>query len=273
MIIRSLVVPKLTSRTFPARPSFSAVSSWNRGTIRPPVAIAKSSSSTPPTHRIAGSFSCISMWFASSSKPHWQITSVAPLSLHCLTMSLKYFSSCARSSSYFSAVSMSILCLVLGFGGSNGHVRMAIFASMISFAICGCEMSLSRTMPLTKTVSSSLPPTLPSTLIKSKFTSLRSISATAITALTQISAISRLHRLTILEESVVMQVRTRGSMLSLLNSNASLIFCNSATAILDAISYPSAMRSGWIPRSRSTSACSNKLPANTTTPVVPSPIS
>eukprot|EP00982_Pelagococcus_subviridis_P011724 31114-Pelagococcus_subviridis.AAC.5 len=102
-----------------------------------------SSSSTPPTQRIAGSFSCINMWFASSSKPHWQITSVAPLSLHCFTMSLKYFSSCALSSSYFSTVSMSILCFVFGFGGSNGQVRMAIFASLISLSICGCEMSLS----------------------------------------------------------------------------------------------------------------------------------
>mmetsp|Transcript_903 Transcript_903/g.3804 ORF Transcript_903/g.3804 Transcript_903/m.3804 type:complete len:237 (+) Transcript_903:659-1369(+) len=223
-IMRSFVVPNATSRTFPAAPSFSGESSWKRGTIRPPVAIARSSSSTPPTHRIAGSFSCISMWFASSSNPHWQITSVAPQSLHCCTMSLKYFSSCARSSSYFSAVSMSILCFVLGFGGSNGHVRMAILASSMVFAICGCEMSLSSTMPFTSVVSSSLPPTLPSTLIKSRFTSRRSMSATAITALTQISAISRLHRLTILLDKVVMHVRTNGSMFASENSNASEIF-------------------------------------------------
>ena len=36
----SFVVPKLSSRTFPALPSFSGVSSLNLGTIRPPVAIA-----------------------------------------------------------------------------------------------------------------------------------------------------------------------------------------------------------------------------------------
>ena len=48
--IRSLVVPNVISRTIPALPSLSAVSSWKRGTIRPPVAIAMSSISGPPTH-------------------------------------------------------------------------------------------------------------------------------------------------------------------------------------------------------------------------------
>mmetsp|Transcript_735 Transcript_735/g.1701 ORF Transcript_735/g.1701 Transcript_735/m.1701 type:complete len:435 (-) Transcript_735:358-1662(-) len=272
-IMRSLVVPNATSFTMPALPSFSGVSSVKRGTMRPPVAMAMSSSSTPPTQRMAGSFSCISMWLASSSNPHWQITSVAPLALHCATMSLKYFSSCCRSSSYFSAVSMSILCLVLGLGGSNGHVRMAILASLISLHICGWLMSLSRMMPLTSTVSSSLPPTLPSTLMRSRFTSRRFRSATAITALTQISAISRLQRFTILDDSVVMHVRTRGSMLFSSNSNFSLTRASSSTATLHAISYPSAMRRGWMPRSSRISACSRRAPASTTTPVVPSPIS
>mmetsp|Transcript_8515 Transcript_8515/g.13447 ORF Transcript_8515/g.13447 Transcript_8515/m.13447 type:complete len:438 (+) Transcript_8515:1175-2488(+) len=244
MIMRSLVVPKAISFTIPALPSLSAESSVNRGTMRPPVAIAMSSSSTPPTQRMAGSFSCMSIWFASSSKPHWQMTSVAPLALHCATMSLKYFSSCWRSSSYFSAVSMSILCFVLGLGGSNGHVRIAIFASLISLSICGCEMSLSSTIPLISTVSSSFPPTLPSTLIRSRFTSPRERSATAITALTQISAISRLQRLTIFEDRVVMHVCTRGSMLVASNSNFSEMRVSSSTATLDAISYPSAMRRG-----------------------------
>lgn len=45
-----------------------------------PVAMAISSNSTPPTHRTAGKSLCISKWFASSSKPHWQITKVAPTS-------------------------------------------------------------------------------------------------------------------------------------------------------------------------------------------------
>mmetsp|Transcript_1725 Transcript_1725/g.6979 ORF Transcript_1725/g.6979 Transcript_1725/m.6979 type:complete len:307 (-) Transcript_1725:339-1259(-) len=271
--ILSLVVPNETSLTEPAEPSFSGVSSWNLGTMRPPVAMARSSSSTPPTQRMAGSLSCIRRWFASSSNPHWQMISVAPLSLHCCTISLKYFSSCWRSSSYFSAVSMSILCFVLGLGGSNGQVRMAILASLITFSICGCEMSLSRTIPLTSTVSSSLPPTLPSTLMRSRFTSRRSKSATAITALTQISAISRLHRLTILDDSVVMHVRMSGSASVAENSNVSEMRSSSATATLLAISKPSAIRSGWMPRSSSTSACSSREPASTTTPVVPSPIS
>lgn len=38
--ILSLVVPNEISFTSPAKPSFSAVSSENRGTIRPPVAMA-----------------------------------------------------------------------------------------------------------------------------------------------------------------------------------------------------------------------------------------
>lgn len=38
--ILSLVVPKEISFTSPAKPSFSEVSSENRGTIRPPVAMA-----------------------------------------------------------------------------------------------------------------------------------------------------------------------------------------------------------------------------------------
>lgn len=35
--------------------------------------------SGPPTQRIAGSSFCSSRWFASSSKPHWQMAKLAPL--------------------------------------------------------------------------------------------------------------------------------------------------------------------------------------------------
>mmetsp|Transcript_54354 Transcript_54354/g.123918 ORF Transcript_54354/g.123918 Transcript_54354/m.123918 type:complete len:252 (-) Transcript_54354:863-1618(-) len=87
--MRSLRVPNATSRTVPALPSLSWESSLNLGTILPPVAMAMSSSSTPPTHRTAGRSFCSRRWFASSSKPHWQITRLAPESLHCLTISLK----------------------------------------------------------------------------------------------------------------------------------------------------------------------------------------
>ena len=52
--IRSFVVPKDTSRTRPARPNLASDNSWNLGTMRPPVAMAMSSNSTPPTHLIAG---------------------------------------------------------------------------------------------------------------------------------------------------------------------------------------------------------------------------
>ena len=198
--------------------------------------MANNSNSTPPTHRIAGKSACINKWFASSSKPHWQTTKVAPESLHCCTISVKYFASCARNSSYFSGVSMSILCFVFGLGGSNGHVKMAIFASSISLRICGCEMSLSNTIPFTKHVSSNFPPTLPSNFIKSRFTSFLSKSATPMTALTQISAISRLHLFTIFELNVVQHVCTNGSIFSRLNSNSSEMRSNSVMATLDAIS-------------------------------------
>mmetsp|Transcript_13890 Transcript_13890/g.43563 ORF Transcript_13890/g.43563 Transcript_13890/m.43563 type:complete len:251 (+) Transcript_13890:110-862(+) len=87
--MRSLVVPNITSRTTPALPSLSAVSSWNRGTMRPPVAMAISSSSTPPTQRTAGSLLCISRWLASSSNPHWQMMRLAPESLQRCTMLVK----------------------------------------------------------------------------------------------------------------------------------------------------------------------------------------
>lgn len=52
--ILSFVVPNEISRTTPAKPSFSGVSSENLGTIRPPVAMAISSISGPPTQRTAG---------------------------------------------------------------------------------------------------------------------------------------------------------------------------------------------------------------------------
>mmetsp|Transcript_30986 Transcript_30986/g.68696 ORF Transcript_30986/g.68696 Transcript_30986/m.68696 type:complete len:297 (+) Transcript_30986:585-1475(+) len=133
--ILSLVVPNPTSLTEPAWPSFSGDSSEKRGTMRAPVAMASSSISTPPTHRTAGRLWCMSRWFASSSKPHWQMTRPAPLSLHFCTMSTKYCCSCFLSSSNFSTVSISTLCLVLGLGGSNGHVRMAILTSLSCLGI------------------------------------------------------------------------------------------------------------------------------------------
>lgn len=70
----------LNSLTNPQDPSLSGVSSSNRGTILPPVAIAINSISGPPTQRTAGSFSAKSKWLASSSKPHWHMAKVAPAS-------------------------------------------------------------------------------------------------------------------------------------------------------------------------------------------------
>lgn len=67
----------------------------------------------------------------------------------------------------------------------------------LTLGICGWLKSLSTITPLTSCVSSSLPPTLPCTLISSKSTSLRSISATVSTAFTAISAICLWQRLTL----------------------------------------------------------------------------
>jgi hypothetical protein len=53
-ITLSFEVPKLTSLMEPALPSLSAVISSKRGMILAPVAIARSSISTPPTHLTAG---------------------------------------------------------------------------------------------------------------------------------------------------------------------------------------------------------------------------
>ena len=146
-------------------------------------------------------------------------------------------------------------------------------ASRMALSIWGWLMSLSMTIPSIKHVSSILPPTLPSTLIRSRFTSRRSRSATASTALTHISANCRLWRPTILEDSVVMHVRTSGSMSSREKVNSVAIESRRSVATRHAFSYPSAMRSGWMPMSRRGSAISSREPARTTTPVVPSPIS
>ena len=52
--------------------------------------VENTSISGPPTHRTAGSSFCISIWLASSSKPHWQMTRLAPVSLTRLIMSVNF---------------------------------------------------------------------------------------------------------------------------------------------------------------------------------------
>ena len=67
---------------------------------------------------------------AARRAPHWQMTSVAPLSLHCCTMSRKYCCSCARSASNCSTLLMSTwrgggrAGVVCGWrGGASGMVH------------------------------------------------------------------------------------------------------------------------------------------------------
>lgn len=148
---------------------------------------------------------------------------------------------------------------------------MAIFGSCKTLGICGCEKSLSITIPLTKQVSYNRPPTLPYTLMRSMLTSRRSISATDNTASTQICASLSRSRLTTLELSVDRAVCNRYSCVS--SGMVSAIYSNRLQAISHAFSKPYEMRELWMPLSRSAEACSRSAPAKHTTPVVPSPIS
>ena len=132
---------------------------------------------------------------------------------------------------------------------------------------------MSTITPLTRTVSDSEPPTLPSTLMSSKSTSFRSRSATERTASTAMLANLSWALDTILDPSAVLATLTRFSVESREKGITSDIRSSSFTATSHAASYPSAMRMGWMPLSISSLACSNSAPANTTTPVVPSPIS
>mmetsp|Transcript_99083 Transcript_99083/g.308756 ORF Transcript_99083/g.308756 Transcript_99083/m.308756 type:complete len:235 (+) Transcript_99083:647-1351(+) len=168
---------------------------------------------------------------------------------------------------------MSSLCLVLGFGGSKGQVRMAIFASLTTLGICGWLKSLSTMMPRIRVVSSSLPPTLPSTLMRSKLTSRRSRLATERTASTLMRPSWSLRLLTTLEPSAVQAALRSAAWPSAWMSTARAISSTLLTATSQARSKPKAMRSGWMPFSMSSMACSSIAPAITTTPVVPSPIS
>lgn len=196
-------VPKFISLMTPAFPNFSSVISSNLGIILAPVAIAKSSISTPPTHLTAGKLLCIRRWLASSSKPHWHKTILAPESFTFLTISTKYYCSIAYSFSQSSADLISRPCLVFGFGGSNGQVKIHTLASLISFVIYGCEKSLSSTITSMNALSSRAPPALATILIKSKFTSFLSMSATCNTAWTAKFAQCSWHYDTTLEPRAV----------------------------------------------------------------------
>lgn len=96
-----------------------------------------------------------------------------------------------------------ILCLVLGLGGSKGHVNKQILASSITFLMLGWAISFSNKIPLINLESSKDPPVFPYILIKSKFTSFLAISATDKTASTEILAKSLFMEFTILDPKAV----------------------------------------------------------------------
>ena len=88
-IIFWFFVPTVISLITRALPNFSFLISEKLFIILPPVAKAICSISAPPTHLTEGSPLCIKRWFASSSKPHWHMTKLAPLSFTFWTMVLK----------------------------------------------------------------------------------------------------------------------------------------------------------------------------------------
>mmetsp|Transcript_118621 Transcript_118621/g.281568 ORF Transcript_118621/g.281568 Transcript_118621/m.281568 type:complete len:245 (+) Transcript_118621:1072-1806(+) len=128
-------------------------------------------------------------------------------------------------------------------------------------------------MPWMRQVSSNLPPTLPSTLIRSKFTSLRARSHTANTASTLILASWSLRLLTTLEPKAVLAAFRKAAWSSAWMSTTFAISDTFFTATSHAFSKPVAMRNGWMPFSMRSKDFSSSAPAMTTTPVVPSPIS
>lgn len=166
-----------------------------------------------------------------------------------------------------------MLCLVFGFGGSNGQVKIHILASLISLTIYGWLISFSSKIPSINYVSSSEAPVFPYTLIKSKLTSFLSRLATLKTAFTAILANASLLLLTTFEEREVIAASTSLMLLSSLISIVSATSISLYKAISQAFSKPSAILSGCNPLSIKIPAYSSKAPASTTTPVVPSPIS
>ncbi|KAH3668068.1 hypothetical protein OGAPHI_001822 [Ogataea philodendri] len=134
--------------------------------------------------------------------------------------------------------------------------------------------------PLMTLESSREPPSLPSTRINSKSTSLRSRSATFKTVSTAIRANWSWHLDTIFEPNDVLAALNSSlltlvllSKFSVSIATSSAILSSCSMAILQALSKPCAILIGWIPFSMSSSAWSNRAPVSTTTPVVPSPIS
>lgn len=163
------------------------------------------------------------------------------------------------------------LYLVLGLGGSKGHVKMAIFAFIKFFSIYGWENSLSIKIPLINYDSLKLFPGFPTILIKSKLTSFLSISATLNTASTAISANCYLHYETTLELKAIFALSINSSREVFGYDSFKVSKCSSTLSL--AISNPAEILSGWIPFSKSFNAYSMSIPAKITIPVVPSPIS
>lgn len=109
--------------------------------------------------------------------------------------------------------------------------------------------------------------------MRSKLTSFLSKSATAKTAFTAISAIFYLSLLTTFDPNEVFADSIKLRLLLAKISISSDASSSTLKQISHAFSKPSVIFNGWIPLLSKDAAYSSKAPANTTTPVVPSPIS
>ena len=168
---------------------------------------------------------------------------------------------------------MSILYLLFGFGGSKGIFNIQILASSIFLGIWGWLISLSITIPSINWVSPKSPPTFPSTLIISKLTSFLSKSATDKIASTAILANWSWYLDTTFEHKAVLAAFFKFSLSFSVILISVAMDSKFSKAYSQALSNPSMIFNGWIPLSSNFWACSSKAPANTTTPVVPSPLS
>lgn len=143
---------------------------------------------------------------------------------------------------------MSMLCLVLGFGASNGQVKMAILASYTCLGIWGCEKSLSIKIPSISWVSSILPPVFYWIFIRSKFTSFLYKSAIVSTLFTAISPKRFWSLLTTFDPSETQAASTNSEYSSLEKFIYWEISSSFFVAMSTAKSKPSEIFNGWSPK-------------------------
>nr|AAA87625.1 ORF [Saccharolobus shibatae B12] len=165
-----LSFPTLLSSTNSAYPKSSGVASLILLIILAPNAFSNFSISLLLTLLTANIPFLAKKCCAISSIPFWHITTLAPIDASLSTMSLRYLDSSSKKALICSGDVILILAEISGFSTSNAASKTAILALVTLLGIPGCTTSLSNTSPLTKTLSSILPPFFLSIFIKSKLT-------------------------------------------------------------------------------------------------------